>query len=155
MEDCADMVAAFLMENNLMDNVEFSQRSEGFKIKLEIKKFPKDIAKSVRKSTRDMNTTFGGVKMRVKFMSIKLLDQSVITKMKDLLETLDSWTQELVNDRLENQKDYADLFYGYANNHPIIFDDLDPESSSFSESLLGSSTNFSFISFLKLEFSVI
>ena len=37
MEDCAGSVANYLLETELMDHVEFSERCDGFKIKLEMK----------------------------------------------------------------------------------------------------------------------
>ena len=132
MEDCAGSVANYLLETELMDHVEFSERSDGFKIKLEMKKFPKDISVAVKKSTRDMNTIFGGAKLRVKFLSSTLLESSTISKMKDLLQTLEKLTQDLVTERQENLQDYSNLFYGYANGDSVIFggSELSDETNS-------------------------
>ena len=127
-EDCAELVANYLIDNDLMDQVEFAKQSDGFKIKLDVKKFPEDIASALRKCSRDMVTTFGGTKLRVRFISNKVLDQTVIEKLKNLQETLEAWCQVHLTDLAENRKDYADQFYAYANNVPSISD----VASSFS-----------------------
>ena len=113
-------MATYLIENEQMDQVEFSERCEGFKIKLGLRKIPKDISLAVRKSCREMVTLFGETKLRVRFLPSSLLEAAQIDKMKALLETLDLWTKEYLCEREENMLDYGDLFYGYANDDAVL-----------------------------------
>ena len=109
-----------MIENEQMDQVEFSERSEGFKIKLGLRKIPKDISLAVRKSCREMVTLFGETKLRVRFLPSSLLEATQIDKMKALLETLDLWTKEYLCEKEENIQDYGDLFYAFANDDAVL-----------------------------------
>jgi hypothetical protein len=106
-EDCAETVANYLMDEEKIDNVEYSEKSGGFKIHLEIKKYPEEVAKALRRCSREMVTTFGRAKLRVRFLSSKLLDPVTIQKFKDLLQTLHSWREDELQDLRKNRLDYA------------------------------------------------
>ena len=126
-EECANRVVNFLIQTDLVEEqVEFSERSEGFKLKLDQKLIPKEIWMAIKKSTRDMNSTFKGEKLRVKFLSSLILDSTLDFKLKSLLETWDLWTEQLLTEREENLQDYADLFYGDANEEDVNFGGSDP-----------------------------
>jgi hypothetical protein len=128
-EDCAETVANYLMDEEKIDNVEYSETSGGFKIHLEIKKYPEDVAKVLRRCSREMVTTFGRAKSRVRFISSKLLDPVTIQKLKDLLQTLHSWREDELQDLRENRLDYAEQFWAYANSNQ----DKEYTSSSLSD----------------------
>jgi len=147
-EEYANRVVNFLIQTDLVEEqVEFSERSEGFKLKLDQKLIPKEIWMAIKKSTRDMNSTFKGEKLRVKFLSSLILDSTLDFKLKSLLETWDLWTEQLLTEREENLQDYADLFYGDANEEDVNFGGSDPnpianQSRFFSDPEAGSDDVF-------------
>ena len=116
MEDCAETVAKYLMEEEKIENVEFSEKSGGFKIHIEMKKTPEDVAKALRKCSREMVTTFGKAKLRIRFLSSKLLLPVTIQNLRDLLQTLSSWREDVLQDLSENRLDYAEQFWVYAHS---------------------------------------
>ena len=84
-EQHAEKVVTYIMNNGLMGYLDFSVRSDGFRINLVISRFPGEIATSIRKCTRYMSTTIDGAKVRVRFLSSKLLDENVCAQMKLIL----------------------------------------------------------------------
>ena len=117
-EGSAKLVVDFLMsEDDVLKNVVYTERTGGFKIKIEMKRFPENLASAVRKSTRDMNTTFGGVKTWVRFLSSKVLESEDAEKLKALLQNFDSWCYELAEETMENMADYGMQFYAFANKN--------------------------------------
>lgn len=109
------MVISHLIEEELLEKVEYSETSCGFKINLEMKKFPEGLTSSFKRSTRRMVSNFGKTKQSFRFLSCKLLTENTILQLKYLLESLDSWRDEIREDWNENRYDYAEQFYAYAN----------------------------------------
>ena len=125
-EECAEKVAAFLLEQEDHVQIEFSERSEGFKLKFDLKIIPKDIGGALRKSTKDMNSIFNGTKQRYKLLPNSLLKSESALKLKAMLNTLELWTDEFLEEKEDNINDYANLFYAYAEE---AIDSLDENIS--------------------------
>ena len=90
------MLAKFLMENECFDNVEFSSRCEGFKIK--------GVSSALKKCTRSITTNFKGIRYtkRMRLLSVRLLDKSTAKRFQNYLETLESWCGDYLSDLSEN-----------------------------------------------------
>ena len=114
-EDSAKTLVDYLLENDLMDQVTFSERAEGFRLKLEFADLPEDIVAAGKRCCREMSTTVNTVKTRVKFLSVKLIEDGLVLEMKRAMETLDSWIEQYVMDSTENQQEYGDQFFVYVN----------------------------------------
>ena len=114
-EDSAKTLVDYLLENDLMDQVTFSERAEGFRLKLEFADLPEDIVAAGKRCCREMSTTVNTVKTRVKFLSVKLIEDDLVLEMKRAMETLDSWIEQYVEDSTENEKEYGDQFFDYVN----------------------------------------
>ena len=148
MEDSAELVAAFLLQGDFMDKVEYSDKTEGFKIKLEMKKFPDDIGSAIRKCTREMVSTFAGEKSRVRFLNDKLLKLTTKKAILLLLETVKSWHEQYLRDVRENLDDYAEQFYAYANSFHNVGEELSDEVYESSKESAGTILNIN-IAFAK------
>ena len=98
------MLAKFLMENECFDNVEFSSRCEGFKIKLENLNLTKSVSSALKKCTRSITTNFKGIRYtkRMRLLSVRLLDKSTAKRFQNYLETLESWCGDYLSDLSEN-----------------------------------------------------
>ena len=114
-EDSAKTLVDYLLENDLMDQVTFSEHAEGFRLKLEFADLPEDIVAAGKRCCREMSTTVNTVKTRVKFLSVKLIEDGLVLEMKRAMETLDSWIEQYVMDSTENQQEYGDQFFDYVN----------------------------------------
>ena len=114
-EESARVVAEFLLDNDLMEeNVTFSERKNGFRINLDLSTIPKETATACKSCCTDMSTTVNKSKLRVRFLSSKLLEEATVQKMKDELETYDLWIAQYLVDSKENLIEYAEQFFDYA-----------------------------------------
>ena len=110
-------MAKHIIDEDLIDHVEFSDRTSGFKINVDLKTLPDEVSSALKKCSREMVSTYGfeKSKLRFRFLPCKLLSETSTEDLKALLQTLDSWTHDLLEDLNENHLDYADQFYAYAN----------------------------------------
>ena len=53
-EASAEIFAKYLLDNDLMESVKYSERKEGFKIKVDVSTMPEDIASASKKCCREI-----------------------------------------------------------------------------------------------------
>ena len=109
------MVANYLVDNNLIDNIEHTSRLDGFKIKIDFNKVPGEIGEALRKATRESVTIFKGSKIRVRILSSSLLQQSLVDKLQNMLENWDDWVEKFLDAKADFFTEYANDFYKFTS----------------------------------------
>ena len=114
LEESANVVAQYLLEHNVSQIFEHSQRLEGLKIKID-ETIPTEIAHAIRISSRESITRFKWTKSRIRLLPFSLLPSTTVLKLKNLLVNVDDLVQEILVDKSENFKEYGEEFYKFAN----------------------------------------
>ena len=131
-EENAQVIAKYLLETDVSEILEHSQRLEGFKIKMD-ETIPKEIADALRKSTRESNTLFKGAKLRIRVLPFSLLESTTVLKLKNLLENVDDWVQVMLGAKTDNFKEYGEEFYNFVDSNQIswkMVQHLPPDSGT-------------------------
>ena len=110
-EASAEIFAKYLLDNDLMESVKYSERKEGFKIKVDVSTMPEDIASASKKCCREMITTVNNVKIRVRFLSKKVLEESTFQSIMEELETYEDWLSLHLHCSKVNLEEYGEEFF--------------------------------------------
>ena len=94
--------------------MEFSERLNGFKLKLSFSTIPDDIAKSVRLCTRETTSTFAGkAGIKIRVMASDLLPVELVLQLKNLLkdENYEDWVEQSIVETEKIMTDLGNEFY--------------------------------------------
>ena len=120
----ASTFVTYLLENDLLEHVSYSDRSKGFRIDTNSLSLPPNISLAERKSCRNMSTTLiFDKKKRVRFLDKKLLDDNLTQLLLKSLESYDVWLQSYIFDNRDN-------FAQYANEFTDEFDEIEETLST-------------------------
>ena len=81
-ENMAETVAQYILEEQLDNYVEYSEKSRCFKLRLPVFALPSNISKAVKGCTKETVTTFDGKKMKIRMMSASLLSGKLLSDLK-------------------------------------------------------------------------
>ena len=108
-EEMAEVVAAYIVDSDLAEVVEYSAKTRSFRLKLSPTDLQSDIASALRGCTKETSTVFGGkIGVKVRLLSAKLLSPDLLSQMRSL--TASYKFSDAVEKMLEN-KDAAQALF--------------------------------------------
>ena len=110
----AEAVVAYLIEEGFTNNIEFSDRINGFKLKISLSKIPPQIAQALRSCTRETTSTFSGkLGTKIRILSAGLLSEESVLQLKSQIDTVDfaDWVEQSNNDSDQLMTDLGNEFY--------------------------------------------
>ena len=110
----AEIVAKYLVDENLGDSIEFTERSQNIKMKLSLSLLPEDICKALKVCTKETTTAFTGKRgMKVRILSAKLLSKDSLANIKALTQTykFDDWVEQMLEEKAVKEADLGKKFY--------------------------------------------
>ena len=112
-ENMAETVAQYILEEQLDNYVEYSEKSSCFKLRLPVSALPSNISKAVKGCTKETVTTFDGKKMKIRMMSASLLSGKLLSDLRALGESYDfsDWVTRMLDDKKERKEELGAEFY--------------------------------------------
>ena len=114
----AKVIAEYLIEldeRSVSNKIEFSERFNGFKLKLIINAVPSHVAKALRLCTRETTSTFSGKRgIKVRLLSADLLSDEVVLELKSLIpdaEDFADWVEASIQESEDSLTSLGTMFY--------------------------------------------
>ena len=86
MEDRAEEVASYIIDEKLSDVVEFSLKTRSFRLKLSASELPPDVSIAMKICTKETVTVFAGKQgVRIRLLSAALLTKNTASKLRKLV----------------------------------------------------------------------
>ena len=114
LEEMAELVVKYLVKENMGDCVEYSAKTQSFRLKVDPSDTPDDIAAALRKCTKVTSTVFGGkLGVRVRLLASSLLTAEPLSQLRSLtaLVKFADAVDKMLQDKIAGQKMFAKEVY--------------------------------------------
>ena len=113
-EDMAEIVVEHIVNENLSDCVEYSDKTKSFKLKISASEVPAAVAGALKNCTKATSTVFGGkLGVRVRMLPSTILSPVLIARLRSLTATVKfaDAVEKMLENREAAQKVFAREFY--------------------------------------------
>ena len=139
------MVGKYLVEEEMSDSIEYSDRTKQFRLKLRVSDMPEQIQKAVRGCSKDSVSIFEGKKMRVRILPYSLLPSQLVARIKAIVQpvTFVDCVEKMLEERQKKREKLGMDFYRQISRLEKLFKCLISEycflSNSYGTNLLSNS----------------
>ena len=116
------MIAEYILEKNLKSSVEYSERTNSFKLKLLLSSLPQEVYTATKAVTKETSTFFAGKHaVKVRMLSVNLLKDEHVAALKDLKvsHNFSDWVERMLEQQCEKKNKLALDFYRQVNSYFI------------------------------------
>lgn len=112
-EKMAEVVGQYILDEELDDCIEYSEKSKKFKLKLPAAGLPENIFKAMKGVTKETTTTFDGVKLKVRMLPASLLPERLLAELKALGQTYNfsDWIAKMLDEKQTRREETGEAFY--------------------------------------------
>ena len=104
----------YLIEEELSNAIEFSEKKNSFKLKLVLSMVPEDIIRALKICTKETTAAFGGkCAVKVRILSAELLSVETLANLRSMMETDDfnDWVEQAIAESDKHLRDLGNAFY--------------------------------------------
>ena len=113
-EEMAEKIVTYLVDQELSNAIEFSEKRNNFKLKLVLSMVPEDVTHALKSCTKETTAAFGEKHaVKVRLLSADLLSEESLASLHSMIDTFDftDWVEQAVRDSDQRLRDLGEAWY--------------------------------------------